>query len=284
MTTFIVYAGPNGSGKSSVRDMIESPVAIVIDPDRIARQINPDAPRSVDRQAGEQAIRTFDAALAAKQSVSMETTLTGHSAVRRLEQAKAAGYEVLLVFVALSDPELNVIRVAERARQGGHAIEPDTVRRRVGRSIENLPRALAIADQSIVFDNSGAKHRRVLEVADGRITYLADKVPEWLDQQMPRIAGDLLAQREAASAKLSAAPSSAAKAEPPSPPRPRSLTSLLNNLRTAEPEARQPWEPAAVPMAERIRAFEAKAAEAKATPKQPEPEPDAPRPRSGPRP
>ncbi len=68
MTTFIVYAGPNGSGKSSVRDVIDSPVEVVIDPDRIARQINAADPRSVDPEAGRAAVRLFDDTIAARQS------------------------------------------------------------------------------------------------------------------------------------------------------------------------------------------------------------------------
>ena len=141
---------------------------------------------------------------------------------------------------------------------------------------EALPRALTIANRTMVFDNSGKSHRLLLEVADHWIAYLANELPTWLGQQMSRIAGGLQAQREMG-----------ALAPPPAAPRlkrPRSLTSVLNSLRPAEPQARQPWEPALVAMAERIRAFEAKAAEMKATPKQPKPEPDQPRPRSGPRP
>ena len=284
MTTFVVYAGPNGSGKSSVRDSKPIPVEVVIDPDRIAREINPQAPRSVDNEAGKRALRLFDETIKAGRSVSMETTLTGYSVIRRMEQAKAAGYQVGLVYVALDDPELNVVRVAERARRGGHAIDPDTVLRRVGRSLENLPRALAIADQAIVFDNSGLSHRRVLEAADGRITFLAQDLPGWLDEQMPQIAGLLQARREQA-----AAPPSAASAAPP-PARPKSLTSLLNALSPPEPETRQPWEPAPAPMADRVRAFEIKAAETKAaeakarSPQEPEQDPEPPKPRSGPKP
>ena len=187
MTSLIVFAGPNGSGKSSVRDAIANPADVVIDPDRIARQINPADPRSVDVQAGRAAVRLFEESLARGQSISLETTLTGHSAVRRMQRAKDAGYAVSLVYVALHDPELNVRRVAARVRQGGHAIDPGTVRKRVGASLANLPHALAIADQAIVLDNSGRMHHRILETAAGRVTYLSEPLPRWLDGQMPAI-------------------------------------------------------------------------------------------------
>ncbi len=276
MTTFIVYAGPNGSGKSSLRDVIDSPVEVVIDPDRIARQINAADPRSVDPEAGRAAVRLFDDTIAARQSLSMETTLSGHSALRRMERAKAAGYEVTLIYVALNDPQLNVDRVTERARQGGHFIEPGTVRRRVGSSFDNLPRALAIADQSVVLDNSGPAHRRVLEVVDGRLTFQAEQLPRWLQDRLPAIETEL--RRGAAD-------------RPEAKPSPRvGLTGMLRSVQRAPDPARKlPWEPEPVRMAERVRAFEDQAAKAKdaaAKPPEPaaEPEGDASKPRPGPRP
>ena len=276
MTTFIVYAGPNGSGKSSLRDVIDSPVEVVIDPDRIARQINAADSRSVDPEAGRAAVRLFDDTIAVRQSLSMETTLSGHSALRRMERAKAAGYEVTLIYVALNDPQLNVDRVTERARQGGHFIEPGTVRRRVGSSLDNLPRALAIADQSVVLDNSGPAHRRVLEVANGRLTFQAERLPRWLQDRLPAIETEL--RRGAAD-------------RPEAMPSPRvGLTGMLRNVqRTPDPARKLPWEPEPVRMAERVRAFEDQAAKAKdaaAKPPEPaaEPEGDVPKPRPGPRP
>lgn len=187
MRLLIVLAGPNGSGKSSLRDALINPVTEVIDPDRIAREINPRHPESVSREAGIAAIQQFERSLQQGRSISLETTLSGHSGLMRMRRAKAAGYEVSMVYVALSDSDLNVSRVASRVRQGGHAIEPDIIRRRVEVSQANLAIALTIADQSIVFDNSGRSHRTILEVAAGKIVYLADQLPLWLERRMPSI-------------------------------------------------------------------------------------------------
>ena len=247
-----MFAGPNGSGKSSVRDRIANPAELVIDPDRIAREISPAAPRSVDPQAGRIAVQRFEEGLAAGKSISMETTLTGHSAVQRLRRAKAAGYEVTLIYVALEDPELNVRRVAARVRQGGHAIDPDVVRKRVGDSMGNLPRALALADQAIVMDNSGATHRRVLELAEGRVTFLAERLPQWLQDRMPAIGAELL---------RAAAGPAVPGASPAVSPQRGLVSPILDALRTPDTTP-PPWQPAPVSMAERIRAFEERAAKA----------------------
>ncbi len=277
MTDLIVFAGPNGSGKSSVRDAAANPAEVVIDPDRIARQLNPADPRSVDAQAGKAAVRLFEESLAQGQSICLETTLTGHSAVLRMQRAKNAGYTVSLVYVALHDPELNVRRVAARVRQGGHRIDPDTIRRRVGASLANLSRALAIADQAIVLDNSGPTHRRVLETAAGRVTYLSDPLPQWLDRQIPAIL-----------AALAGRPGlQAGAARPAAQRRVGPLSNILATLRPSEPDAAAPGTPPPAALAERLAAFERAAAERAKKPGAAGPEPELeapPKPASGPKP
>ena len=93
MTRLLVYAGPNGLGKSSLRDQgtLPDPVEVVIDADRIARALNPADPRAADRAAGKVALVLFESSLAGRRFLSLETTLAGHSILRRVRTAKAAG-------------------------------------------------------------------------------------------------------------------------------------------------------------------------------------------------
>ena len=191
MKRLIVYAGANGAGKSTLRAGGADLVEIEIDPDRIARQINPTVPRSVDFAAGREALRQFDHAIAAGRSLSLETTLTGRTVLLRMQVAKAAGYDVTLRYVAVTDAEVNVRRVTARAAKGGHWIEPETVRRRVAGSMENLASAVGIADRAFLLDNSSTAHHQVLKVERGRITYEAPDSPLWLARQMPRILAEL---------------------------------------------------------------------------------------------
>ena len=159
MKRFIVYAGANGAGKSSLRAGGSDAVDIEVDPDRIARTINPDDPRSVDLTAGKEALRQFDQTLSEGKSLSLETTLTGRGILTRMQTAKTAGYEVELRYVGVRDADLNVERVNARASQGGHWISETDVRRRAVSSLENLPAAIAIADRSLLLDNTGSTHQ-----------------------------------------------------------------------------------------------------------------------------
>lgn len=270
MTTFIMFAGPNGSGKSTVRDTIINPVEVVIDPDKIAREIDPSDPKGAEIKAGREALRRFDEAIASGRSLSMETTLTGHSAVQRLRRAKDAGYEVSLIFVALDNQEMNVARVAERVRKGGHHIPPELTRKRVGVSSGNLPAALAIADQAIVIDNSGKSHRAVLETVDRRVTFLADKLPTWLEAAMPNIIATLQPSEQQ-----------------PSKPQ-RALAGIFSALRKPIVTTDAPWATPATSMTDRLAAYQTHAADTViAKPADPpvETKPDVePRPSNSPKP
>jgi predicted ABC-type ATPase len=89
-------------------------------------------------------------------------------------------------YVALRQPELNVNRVEARAARGGHYIDPDVVRARVSSSFGNLPRAVAIAHRTVIYDNSGKQHRAILDIEDGKIRQLAE-MPSWLQTLRPSI-------------------------------------------------------------------------------------------------
>jgi len=76
------------------------------------------------------------------------------SKVDLLAQARAAGFQTVLYFVATEDPNLNVLRVAQRVALGGHPVAEEKIRSRYARAMTYLPAAIAEADRSVLFDNS----------------------------------------------------------------------------------------------------------------------------------
>lgn len=67
----VFFTGTNGSGKSTMRESLLkngefSQEFVHIDPDKIARDINPDNPRAVDMEAGRLAIGRFNQAITDK--------------------------------------------------------------------------------------------------------------------------------------------------------------------------------------------------------------------------
>jgi predicted ABC-type ATPase len=176
-----VIAGPNGSGKSTLTASIRFEGSEnLIDPDAIARGLDPVDPARAALQAGRLAIERSRTFLKERQDFALETTLAGNGQLATIREAKALGYWVFVVYVALSNPQRNVVRVSLRVAEGGHNVPEADVLRRYERSMANAPVALKLADEGVVFDNSGAEHRRVLVVRGGEIVWRAEELPEWV--------------------------------------------------------------------------------------------------------
>jgi predicted ABC-type ATPase len=178
--TLVVIAGPNGSGKSTLTAAVDFEGRTnLVDPDAIARRINASRPQSVAGIAAREAIAWARTYLNEKVSFAIETTLAGKRALALLREAKARGFHIQLLFVALGNAELHVQRVQLRVLQGGQDVPEDDVRRRFHRSLQHAPAAIRLADEAVVFDNSGRKPQRMLEVRNGRITWRAARLAEW---------------------------------------------------------------------------------------------------------
>lgn len=174
----IVVAGPNGSGKSTLTNSDLAGDSPVIDPDAIASSINPIDPRDAAMQAGREAIRQQQEYLDRKETFAVETTLSGNRALKLMDDARDQGFNVELHFVRLGNPEANVARVAQRVERGGHDIPRADILRRFDRSMENLPCAIARADTTQLYDNSGYKAFRVASLERDAFTF-KDDAPDW---------------------------------------------------------------------------------------------------------
>ncbi len=90
-----------------------------------------------------------------------ETTLSTRSYSNFLQQLKARGYRVYLIFLWLPSAEMSINRVTERVRNGGHHVPDNVVYRRYQRGLSNFFNLYKpLADQWRFYDNTdfeGAK-------------------------------------------------------------------------------------------------------------------------------
>ncbi len=91
MPALIVIRGPNGAGKGT-RTQFESADgrARLIDPDAIARRVNPTNPTLLAAAEGWEALLHRQEYLNGRISLAVETTLTGKSVLGLMREAKAA--------------------------------------------------------------------------------------------------------------------------------------------------------------------------------------------------
>lgn len=179
---FYVFAGNNGSGKSTFRNLIidKLGIAINIDPDAIARRIDPENPESKRITAGKEVIRSVRAYIQEGKDFSIETTLAGKNAINQIIKAKELGYEITMFYLALNNVQQNIERVAMRVRNGGHHISTEDIIRRNKTSFANLYEYSSLINNLILIDNSTDDGEILLEINNQIITFAADKLPTWV--------------------------------------------------------------------------------------------------------
>lgn len=177
----IVVAGPNGSGKSTLTRTLLAPTGIpILDPDAVARDLSQAAPEQMRLEAGRVVLQRQRDFMASGTSFVVETTLSGHTAVHLMAAAYRYGFIVKLIYVSTDNAEINIGRIAERVRQGGHQVPKPDVYRRYIRSLRNLMPAIHLSDTALFFDNTGEAPELVLTINAGVVGARAVPLPRWL--------------------------------------------------------------------------------------------------------
>ena len=91
-----ILAGANGSGKSTISKVLLPTEHIVyVNPDDIAKELNPSDPSAARIEAGKETLRRIDLLLEKGDSFAIESTLSGNMYVKVLERAKSLGYVII---------------------------------------------------------------------------------------------------------------------------------------------------------------------------------------------
>lgn len=121
--------------------------------------------------------------LESKQSFTFETVMSSPDKIKTLERARLAGYRNYLYYVATDSPSINLTRIQQRVRSGGHNVPNDKVVERYHRSLSLLFEAIKLTDRAYIFDNSGGKAIWIAEITNGMIIDLkVDESPQWFVQ------------------------------------------------------------------------------------------------------
>jgi predicted ABC-type ATPase len=158
MPNLFIIAGCNGAGKTTASVTIFPEILNCkqfVNADYIAAGLSPFDVESVAIEAGRIMLHRIDELMEAREDFAIETTLATRSYVLLVHKAQALGYEVSLIYIWLSSPELALQRVAERVKNGGHNIPPEVVSRRYYKGIKNFFELfMPICDFWAIADNS----------------------------------------------------------------------------------------------------------------------------------
>lgn len=162
----IIIAGPNGAGKTTfAREFLpnEAGCPVFVNADLIAAGLAPFAPETAALQAGRLMLSELSRHFVARESFAFETTLSGRGYLRLIEQWRAAGYRVKLIFLKLDSADEALARVAQRVKQGGHNIPEPVIRRRFDAGLKNFETLYSDrVDAWALYDNAGP-HPQLLD-------------------------------------------------------------------------------------------------------------------------
>jgi predicted ABC-type ATPase len=202
----IVFAGPNGSGKSTLIRQFEKHSKlpeIYINADDITQKLlgsipfdkaTPEELMTANRLAALEAERLRQEALAQHKSFATETVMSTPDKITFMREAKAKGYYVQLEFMNTQDAEINIERVGNRLKKGGHGVPTDKIIARHGKANYLLPEALQVADIARVYNNSFENPVLIMEKTLNKEIRLYPMKP--LDHRSKWGAGELEAIKE----------------------------------------------------------------------------------------
>lgn len=158
---FWIVAGPNGCGKSTFynRTDIEGwgGSVWIINPDLLTAKIVESerlALGDANLAAVQRIEKWLETSIEAYQTIGVETVLSSGKYRRLVELAHRRGFEVRMIYILLGSLELQMERIAQRVRDGGHDVPADKVEARRSRSFEQLVWFARHVDKCWVFDNS----------------------------------------------------------------------------------------------------------------------------------
>ena len=108
-----------------------------------------------------------------------ETVMSHKSKLKELADARKKGYKVYLYFVCIDNPEINIERVKDRVKKGGHNVNSNKLRERYLNTLHNLYPAIKHADKVFLFDNSEKTPELVAEIESGKLKINTNSLPNW---------------------------------------------------------------------------------------------------------
>jgi predicted ABC-type ATPase len=187
---FVMLAGPSGSGKTTFvknNPALQEAIPHLVTPD-VFQERFADLP---DEESRPKCVELANAQkrelIESRESFMQESLLGSEAKVQDLVRMKERGYETTLIYMCLEDPRMNESRVRHRVETGGNFVPQEIIARDYDRSLENLPKALLIADKARLYDNSkgDSPHQLLVTVEQGIATEHVERMPGWVERAFP---------------------------------------------------------------------------------------------------
>ena len=187
-----LLAGPNGAGKSTLYKALVlagtipgSAEFVNADLFEAAHLQHVADPQTRSEKARQWADARRAELLQAGHSFVSETVFSHPSKLELIAKAQAQGFLVMLLVVALDNPQRLLARVAQRVAEGGHPVAAERILSRYPRTLANLTPAVRLADAAVLYDSHDTTPgtHTVVALCKGNWTQqLVEPLPQWARQ------------------------------------------------------------------------------------------------------
>lgn len=211
MPDLFIITGSNGAGKSSVGptylpDYIKNNYT-VFDGDKLFVQKQRElwkqgirAHKEAKKLAFSFVEETFDNlvenTISTNDNFAYEGHFTNDATWDIPRRFKEHGYSIHLIFLGLKSPDLSELRVIDRSKEGGHYVDPFTIRDNFYGNLEKLDKYYATIDHLKIIDTSSTIHLLVVQIDAGTITHILpfNELPSWFSDNLKRLSDWVLTQ------------------------------------------------------------------------------------------
>lgn len=180
-----ILAGGNGAGKTTFYNQYIAKYGIkFVNADLIAKDLDSNQPEDLSYQAATIAAKIREDLIGKGATFCFETVFSHESKIDFIAQAKAQGYQVILIYIHLSTSQLNEARVNQRVSEGGHHVPVQKIHTRIPRTMKHIKKALELVDEARLLDNS-SHDNPFIQVAvkkSGNWKTLVTPLPDWAKQ------------------------------------------------------------------------------------------------------
>lgn len=151
-----IFAGPNGSGKSTViNNFLNESICpkYYICPDNLVDKDKKNSKEEYIKAMNYAETLRFEA-LKNGVSFTFETVLSTIEKLDFIKQAKEINYKITTIYVTTSDYNININRIKERVKRGGHDVPTDKVISRYEKCMNLMSEVISLSDDAKIFDNS----------------------------------------------------------------------------------------------------------------------------------
>ena len=113
-------------------------------------------------------------------SFSFESVFSHPSKLDLIDLAHSSGYKVYLYFIGTETSNMNLERVKDRVKKGGHAVDGEKVQKRYELTMGLLGEMIKKADITYLWDNSGIRHKFIGMIKNRFIELELSTIPEWI--------------------------------------------------------------------------------------------------------